>query len=97
MAQPQPNYQRLAEAFTTASEECSRLVNIPAVTASQTLVDLIGQLRDEMRQSATRTTERLDSLQTEMTTLRAAVSTVQADVTIMRADISAIHTRLDVR
>ena len=99
MAQPQaqPNYQRLADAFTAASEECSRLPNIPAINNSQILVDLIGQLRDEMgqlrgemgqlrdemRQSAIRTTERFDSL--------------QADITIIRADISAIHTRLDAR
>jgi hypothetical protein len=92
MAQPQaqPNYQRLADAFTTASEECSRLPNIPAINNSQTLVDLIGQLRDEMgqlrdelRQSATRTTERFDSL--------------QANITIIQTDISAIHTRLDAR
>ena len=99
MAQPQaqPNYQRLADAFTAASEKCSRLPNIPAINTSQTLVDLIGQLRDEMgqlrdemRQSATRTTERFGFLQTEMTTMRAAIATVQAD-------ISAIYTRLDAR
>ena len=71
MAQPQaqPNYQRLADAFTAASEECSRLPNIPAINNSQTLVDLIGQLRDEMRQSATRMTERFDSLQADISAI----------------------------
>ena len=50
---------------------------------SQTLVNLIIQLRDEMRVSATQTTERFDLLQTEMT--------------ILRSDVTAIHTRLDAR
>ena len=79
----QPNYQRLVDAFTAAAEECSRLPNIPAINDSQTLINLIGQLRDEMRLSATQTRERFDIL--------------QAEITILRTDVTAIHTRLDAR
>lgn len=51
MADPliQPNYQRLANAFTTAGEECARLPNIPAINDSQNLIDIIGQLRNDIR------------------------------------------------
>lgn len=95
--QPQPNYQRLADAFTAASEECSRLPNIPAINDSQTLVDLIGELRNEMRTGIRTMSTAVATIQADIGIMRTDITAIQADITIIRTDITAIHSRLDAR
>ena len=91
-AQPQPNHQRLPDAFTAAAEECSHLSNIQlsVIANSQALVEAINQLRDGVTQLATRTTDRFD-------TLEAALTTVQADIATLRADVTTHHTNITAR
>ena len=88
-----------------AAEECSRLPNIPGINDSRTLVDLIGQMRDEMRVSITQIrneigvsiTQMRDEMRTLSTQTTERFDLLQTEMTILRSDVTAIHTRLDAR
>jgi len=77
MAQPQfqdqSNYQRLTDAFTTAVKECFCLPNISAIRDSQTLIEAIDQLRNQM-------TKQFNILQVNITTLQTNITTLQTNV-----------------
>ena len=77
----QPNYQRLADAFTTVGQECALFPNIPAVNNSQTLIDVINELRDETRRTAAATTLHFNTLQAEIGTLRTDIGTLRTEIT----------------
>ena len=49
MAQVQPNYQRLAGAFATASEECTQLAATPVLQSGEAIIAAINGLREELR------------------------------------------------
>jgi ABC-type uncharacterized transport system fused permease/ATPase subunit len=68
-----PNYQHISSAFATLHHECSLIQNIPAITNNAALVELLHELRNEVREvrnevreSRNETRERFLRLETGM-------------------------------
>ena len=90
----QPNYQRLSECFAGAAQECALLQNIPAVSNSQALIDLIGELRLEMRETAEVHTEQFNTFQRNIT---ADIKSLQTDISALQTDITTLWTDITTR
>ena len=65
-----PNFERLSNGLMQAANECLLFPNIPAVRGTEALVELINQLREEIRQVSTRMTEQMTGLRNDITTMR---------------------------
>lgn len=81
----QPNFQILADAFTTVGQQCALFSNIPAVEQGQALLDIITEMRNEMRQLR-------NDIRTEITGLRTEVTGLRTEITAFRSEMTS---RLD--
>ena len=66
----QPNFQRVADGLTMVQEECRLVPNMPAPQQYQNLINLIGELRLEMRNTAAQTATQIADLRGDIANLR---------------------------
>ena len=71
----QPDYERLSNGLIQAANECILLPNIPALRGAQGLVDLINELREEIRQVSTKMIEQTTVLHNDISTLHVDITT----------------------
>ena len=65
----QPNFERMSEAFATASQEIARIPNVPSFDNGQRILEAI--------EASTRTVE---SLRSDVTSLRTDVTSLRTDM-----------------
>ena len=86
----QPNYQRLADAFATASQERALLPNIPAISDNQNLMNLINQSHIMIIQHIT---TQIDGLRTEFGTEIGGLRTeFGTEIRGLRTEIGGLRT-----
>ena len=86
----QPNFQRLSEAFVTASNETAKIQNIPAVEQGTTLLDAIRALQTQSTQLQTT----VNTLAVDLATVKTDLATVKTDLATVKTDLATVKTDL---
>ena len=82
----QPDFDRLATAFTIVSSETAKMRNIPAVDQGTTILDAIRALQTQVTQLATQTTQ----LQAQTTQLQTQTAQLQTQTTQLQTKVDKL-------
>ena len=89
----QPNFERVSEAFSTASQEIVRIPNVPSFDNGQRILEAIealtravGSLRSDMI-----------SLRTDVNGLRTNMNGLQTDINGLRTETNGLRTDMNGR
>ena len=86
----QPNFERMSEAFVTASQEIARVPNVPSFNNGQQILEAIEILTRTVGSLRSDVTRDVSSLRTDITNLR-------TDITNLRTDMNGRFELLELR
>ena len=94
----QPDFDRLATAFTIVSSETAKMRNIPAVDQGTTILDAIRALKTQVTQLATQTTQlqaQTTQLQTQTAQLQTQTTQLQTQTAQLQTQTTQLQTKVD--